>query len=127
MALIIRGNDAQTIALSYPQSFISRFEEGVDKIFPDYRWMGFVLDLVGWLTQRLDDDAIAVEGKPDFSIASPCNIQILVVKTLDGMPSKPGISWLKSVLPVLRLCRAIPYGFNPSQKFSPSVVSMEYT
>ena len=75
MALIIRGNDAQTIALSYPQSFISRFEEGVDKIFPDYRWMGFVLDLVGWLTQRLDDDAIAVEGKPDFSIVSPGNIR----------------------------------------------------
>ena len=37
--------------------------------------MGFVLDLVGWLTQRLDDDAIAVEGNPDFSIASPCNIR----------------------------------------------------
>ena len=74
MALIIRGNDAQTIALSYPECFVSRFEEGVDEIFPDYRWMGFVLDLVGWLTQRLDDDAIAVEGKPDFSIATPGNI-----------------------------------------------------
>ena len=32
VALIIWCYDAQTIALSYPQSFISRFEEGVDEI-----------------------------------------------------------------------------------------------
>ena len=75
MALIIWGNDAQPIALSYPQSFISRFEEGVDEIFPDYRWMGFVLDLIGWFTQRFDDDAIIVVGYPDFSIASLDNIR----------------------------------------------------
>lgn len=75
MALIIWGYDAQTIALSYPQSFISRFEEGVDEIFPDYRWMGFVLDLIGWFTQRFDDDAIIVVGYPDFSIASLDNIR----------------------------------------------------
>ena len=34
-----------------------------------------MLDLIGRFTQRLDDDAIVVEGKPDFSIASPGNIR----------------------------------------------------
>ena len=37
--------------------------------------MGFVIDEIGWLTRRLDDDAIVVVGKPDFSIASPGNIR----------------------------------------------------
>jgi TonB-dependent SusC/RagA subfamily outer membrane receptor len=47
MALIIWGNDAQTIALSYPQSFISRFEEGVVKDASGEPIIGATVRVVG--------------------------------------------------------------------------------
>ena len=83
-------------------------------------------NLIGWFTQWLDDDAIIVLAIQISPLLLWAISEILVVKALDGMSENPGISWLKSVLPVFRLCRAMPYGFSPSQKFSPSVVSMEY-
>ena len=73
--MIVGIYDAQTIALSYPQSFISRFEDGIDEIIQYDGWMVFVIDQIGWLTQRFDDDAIVVVGNPDFSIASLDNIR----------------------------------------------------
>ena len=75
MALIVWSYYVQAVALSYPHYFISRFEQGVDEIILYDGRMLFVRNLIGWLTQRLDDDAIIVVGYPDFSIASLDNIR----------------------------------------------------
>ena len=75
MSLTVWSYDAQAVALSYPHYFISRFEQGVDEIILYDGRMLFVRNLIGWFTQRLDDDAIIVVGYPDFSIASLGNIR----------------------------------------------------
>ena len=75
MPLIVRSYDAQAVALSYPHYFISRFEDGIDEIILYDVRVGFVHELIGWLSGRLDDDAIVVVGNPDFSIASLNNIR----------------------------------------------------
>ena len=73
--MIVGIYDAQTVALSYPHGLVGRFEDGIYEIIVYDGWMGFVIDQIGWLTQRLDDDAIIVVGYPDFSIASLGNIR----------------------------------------------------
>ena len=75
MSLIVWSYYAQAVALSYPHYFFSRFEQGVDEIILYDGRMLFVRNLIGWFTQRLDDDAIIVVGYPDFSIASLDNIR----------------------------------------------------
>lgn len=51
-------------------------------------------NLIGWLTQRLDDDTIIVVGYPDFSIASLDNIRDTCGKGSGWDVRNPGISWL---------------------------------
>ena len=75
MPLIVRSYDAQAVALSYPHYFISRFEDGIDEIILYDVRVGFVHELIGWRSGRLDADAIVVVGNPDFSIASLDNIR----------------------------------------------------
>lgn len=122
--MIVGIYDAQTVALSYPHGLVGRFEDGIDEIIVYDGWMGFVIDQIGWLTQRFDDDAIVVVGNPDFSIASLDNI-----RDTCGQVSRWDVVESRNFLVEERFASlAVVQGYAVWIQSQPEmVVSMEYT
>ncbi len=70
VARIVGVHDTHTIAASYPHGFILRFENGIDEIVLDVFCIATILARRHCPPPRFDDDAVVVDGKPDFTIAS---------------------------------------------------------